>query len=88
MKPIRISLILLFAGFLMVVPYANAQDKIDDTTKKKTHSIAISKEMDDVMIQEAVNSLSAGVTILDAADPALPIVYVNEGFSAFLSDGI
>ena len=53
MKPIRISLILLFAGFLMVVPYANAQDKTDDTTKKKTHSIAISKEMDDVMIQEA-----------------------------------
>lgn len=53
MKPIRISLILLFAGFLMVVPYANAQDKIDDATKKKTHSIAISKDMDDVMIQEA-----------------------------------
>ena len=37
----------------MVVPYANAQDKIDGATKKKTHSIAISKEMDDVMIQEA-----------------------------------
>ena len=53
MKPIRISLILLFAGFLMVVPYANAQDKIDDATKKKTHSIAISKDIDDVMIQEA-----------------------------------
>jgi len=53
MKPIRIRLILLFAGFLMVVPYANAQDKIDGATKKKTHSIAISKEMDDVMIQEA-----------------------------------
>jgi len=53
MKPIRISLILLFAGFLMVLPYANAQDKIDDATKKKTHSIAISKDMDDVMIQEA-----------------------------------
>jgi len=53
MKPIRIRLILLFAGFLMVVPYANALDKIDGATKKKTHSIAISKEMDDVMIQEA-----------------------------------
>ena len=53
MKPIRISLILLFAGFLMVVPYANAQDKIDDATKKKTHSIAISKYIDDAMIQEA-----------------------------------
>ena len=37
----------------MVLPYANAQDKIDDATKKKTHSIAISKDMDDVMIQEA-----------------------------------
>ncbi len=43
----------MFAGFLMVVPYANAQDKIDDATKKKTNSIAISKEMNDVMIQEA-----------------------------------
>jgi small-conductance mechanosensitive channel len=53
MKPIRISLILLFAGFLLVAPYINAQDKIDDTTKKKEHSIAISKEMDDVMIRQA-----------------------------------
>ena len=53
MKPIRISLILLFAGCLLVVPYVNAQDKIDDTTKKKEHSIAISKEMDNVMIRQA-----------------------------------
>ena len=53
MKPIRISLILLFAGFLLVVPYVNAQGKIDDTTKKKEHSIAISKEMDNVMIRQA-----------------------------------
>jgi len=37
----------------MVVPYVNAQDKIDDATKKKNHSIAISEEMDDVMIREA-----------------------------------
>jgi len=53
MKPIRVSLILLFAGFLMVVPYVNAQDKIDDATKKKKPSIAISEKMDDVMIREA-----------------------------------
>jgi small-conductance mechanosensitive channel len=53
MKPIRVSLILLLAGFLMVVPYVNAQDKIDDATKKKKPSIAISEEMDDVMIREA-----------------------------------
>ena len=53
MKPIRISLILLFAGCLLVVPYVNAQGKIDDTTKKKEHSIAISKEMDNVMIRQA-----------------------------------
>jgi small-conductance mechanosensitive channel len=37
----------------MVVPYVNAQDKIDDATKKKKPSIAISEEMDDVMIREA-----------------------------------
>jgi small-conductance mechanosensitive channel len=53
MKPIRVSLILLFTGLLMVVPYVNAQDKIDDVTKKKKPSIAISEEMDDVMIREA-----------------------------------
>jgi small-conductance mechanosensitive channel len=53
MKPIRVSLILLFTGLLMVVPYVNAQDKIDDATKKKKPSIAISEEMDDVMIREA-----------------------------------
>ena len=53
MKPFMISLILLFACFLTVVPYANTQDKIDDVTKKKSHSIAISEEMNDVMIQKA-----------------------------------
>ena len=37
----------------MVVPYSNAIDKTDDAAKKKKHSIAISKEMDDVMIREA-----------------------------------
>jgi len=53
MKPFMISLILLFYCFLIVVPYANTQDKIDDVTKKKKHSIAISEEMNDVMTREA-----------------------------------
>jgi small-conductance mechanosensitive channel len=53
MKFIRISLILFFVVFFMVVPYSNALDKTADTAKKKKHSIAISKEMDDVMIREA-----------------------------------
>jgi len=53
MKPFMISLILLFACFLTVVPFANTQDKIDDVTKKKSHSIAISEQMNDVMIREA-----------------------------------
>lgn len=53
MKPIRIILILLFAGFLTAVPYSNAQDKKDAAAKKNNHSIAISEEMDDVMIREA-----------------------------------
>jgi small-conductance mechanosensitive channel len=53
MKPIRISLILLFAGFLMAVPYANAMDKPDAGAKENKDSIAISKEMDKVMIREA-----------------------------------
>ena len=52
-KPIRIIFILLFAGFLTAPPYSNAQDKSDDAAEKKEPSIAISKEMDDVMIREA-----------------------------------
>ena len=53
MKPIRIILILLFAGFLTAVPYANAQDKTDAAAEMQKPSIAISEEMDDVVIREA-----------------------------------
>ena len=53
MKPIRIILILLFAGFSIAVPYSNAQDKTEAVSKKHEQSIAISPEMDDVMIREA-----------------------------------
>lgn len=53
LKPIRIIFILLLSGFLMVVPYANAQDQSDGASEKKKPSIAISEEMDDVMIREA-----------------------------------
>ena len=53
MKPIRIILILLFAGFLTTVPYTNAQDKSEAVAEKKQPSIAISDKMDDVMIREA-----------------------------------
>jgi small-conductance mechanosensitive channel len=53
MKPIRSILILLFAGFLAAVPYASAQDKSDAAAEKKEPSIAISHEIDDVMIREA-----------------------------------
>jgi small-conductance mechanosensitive channel len=53
MKPIRIILILLFAGFLTAVPYTNAQEKSDAAAEKKLPSIAISDKMDDVMIREA-----------------------------------
>ena len=53
MKIIRIILILFFAGFLTAVPYSNAQDKTDVAAEKKKPSIAISDEMDDVMIREA-----------------------------------
>jgi small-conductance mechanosensitive channel len=52
MKSIRISLILLFAGFLMAVPYAKAQDKTNTTAKNNKPSIGISKEMGEVMIQQ------------------------------------
>jgi small-conductance mechanosensitive channel len=53
MKSIKIILILLFAGFLMAVPYVSAEDKSDATSEKKEPSIALSDKMDDVMIQEA-----------------------------------
>ena len=52
MKSIQIILILLLTGFLTVVPYSRAQDKTDAAEKKNLHSIALSEEMDDVMIQE------------------------------------
>jgi small-conductance mechanosensitive channel len=52
MKPIRISLILLFAGFLTAVPYVMARDKTDAATKNSKPSIGISKEMGEVMIQQ------------------------------------
>jgi len=52
-KPIRIISILLFACLLTLVPYANAENKTEATEKKNEHSIAISEEMDDVMIREA-----------------------------------
>ena len=53
MKPFWIILILLFSGFVMAVPYSNAQDNTDALEKKNKHSIAISEEMDDVVIREA-----------------------------------
>ena len=53
MKPMRIILILLFAGILTAVPCTNAQDKSDAAAEKKEPSIAISDKMDDVMIREA-----------------------------------
>jgi hypothetical protein len=51
MKPIRIILILLFAGFLTAVPYSNAQNKTDAAAEMEKPSIAISEEMDDVVIR-------------------------------------
>ncbi len=53
MKPIRIILILLFAGFLTTVSSSKAQDKTEAPANKEKPSIAISKEMDDVVIREA-----------------------------------
>ncbi len=53
MNTLKVILILLFAGFLTAVPYANAQDKNDAAAEKKEPSIAISDKMDDVMIREA-----------------------------------
>ena len=42
----------MFAGFLMAVPYAKAQDKTNTTAKHDKPSIGISKEMGQVMIQQ------------------------------------
>ncbi len=53
MRPIWIVLILLFAGFLTTAPYSNAQDKTDAAAEMEKPSIAISEEMDDVVIREA-----------------------------------
>lgn len=52
MKAIRIILLILFAGYLTAVPSSFAQDKTDTPEKKNEPSIAISEEMDDVMIRE------------------------------------
>jgi small-conductance mechanosensitive channel len=53
MKPIRIILLLLFAGFLTAVPYSHAQEKTDTAEKIDQHSFVFSEEMDDVVIREA-----------------------------------
>jgi small-conductance mechanosensitive channel len=53
MKSIRIIFILLCIGFLMIVANADAQDQTDGAKEKKGPSIAISGELDDVMIREA-----------------------------------
>jgi potassium efflux system protein len=52
MKTIKITLIVLFAGFLMAVPYTKAGDKTDTAAKKDQPSIGISKEMGEVMFQQ------------------------------------
>ena len=52
MKTIKITLIVLFAGFLMAVPYAKAGDKTDTAAKNNQPSIGISKEMGKVMFQQ------------------------------------
>lgn len=52
-KLIKINFVLLFAVFLMAVPYSGAQDKTDTAEKDKKPSISISREMEDVMIREA-----------------------------------
>jgi len=52
-KLIKINFVLLFAVFLMAVPYSGAQDKTDTAEKEQKPSISISREMEDVMIREA-----------------------------------
>ncbi|MFO7553653.1 MAG: mechanosensitive ion channel [Desulfobacterales bacterium] len=52
-KLIKINFVLLFAVFLMAVPYSGAQDKTDTAEKDKKPSISISREMEDAMIREA-----------------------------------
>jgi hypothetical protein len=53
MKTVKVLLILLFAGILTGASYSMAQDKTDTAAEKKAPSIALSDEMDDVMIREA-----------------------------------
>ncbi|MGD8444064.1 MAG: mechanosensitive ion channel [Desulfobacterales bacterium] len=53
MTPVRIILIVLFAGFLAAVPYANAQEKPEADAEVEKPSIALSEEIDDVVIREA-----------------------------------
>ena len=53
MKPVLIILILLLAVLLITVPCTNAEDKTGTAEKENKQSIAISDEMDDVIIQEA-----------------------------------
>jgi small-conductance mechanosensitive channel len=52
MKIIKIALIVLFAGFLMAVPFAKAGDKTDIAAKNDKPSIGISKEMGEVMFRQ------------------------------------
>ena len=51
-KSIRVILIILFTVFLAAAPSTNAQDKTDTARKNDQQPMAISEEMDDVMIQE------------------------------------
>jgi small-conductance mechanosensitive channel len=43
----------LFFGVLLIVPYANAEEKTDAPEKKDQNSFAFSEQMDDVVIREA-----------------------------------
>lgn len=53
MKPHRIIFVVFFVALLAAVPCTSAEDKTDSSQTEKKHSIAISEEMDDVIIQEA-----------------------------------
>jgi len=50
---LKIVPILFFAVFLTALPCAGAEEKTDTAEKKKAHPIALSEEMEDVMIREA-----------------------------------
>ena len=50
---LKIAVILLLAVFLTTAPCAGAEEKTDTVEKKNAHPIALSEEMEDVMIREA-----------------------------------